>query len=350
MEQNKRKYETSVVVTENGLPDVDYQKLIERITEEDKFLRKLVDTIPAKLYFDQEIQNKISIEKEMTMNKVAEDLKRKFSHYDPSNKLKQKRARFDPTYQKSVSQIQEQCNKQNRKKNRKTKDIINSSSVLARAANIEELQKRLQERIDQLQLRRKSCNPSDTAEKEKIKKKLKKMKSKQKINLTKNININNKVQSPEVKEEKSEIKPVFNKDSNIMYSKLDFTEDGHEEKNKDFMIKKPKLLLKEAEKKKEKLEHLLATDPEKAKIAIEKDKWKKAIQRTEGMKVKDDPSLLKKSIKKEMKKKKKSSKAWKERTEQVETLKKTRQEKRLKNIKARKREKLEHKIKRAKKK
>jgi hypothetical protein len=42
----------------------------------------------------------------------------------------------------------------------------------------------------------------------------------------------------------------------------------------------------------------------------EKESWSKAIKRAEGEKVKDDPKLLKKTIKKKNMKKKKSEKVW----------------------------------------
>lgn len=48
----------------------------------------------------------------------------------------------------------------------------------------------------------------------------------------------------------------------------------------------------------------------KAKELHEKESWSKAIKRAEGEKVKDDPKLLKKTIKKKLIKKKRSEKIW----------------------------------------
>lgn len=153
------------------------------------------------------------------------------------------------------------------------------------------------------------------------------------------------------KNDKPNEKPVFNKDGNLLYSKFDFSEDGQgENKKSEYGGKKTKNLLKQAEKKKEKLEKLKEADPQKAELVVEKEKWKKAIQKSEGIKVKDDPKLLKKSLKLEQKKKKKSTKEWKQRTEEVEKKQKVRQEKRNQNIQQKKKEKRDRKLKLLKKK
>lgn len=151
--------------------------------------------------------------------------------------------------------------------------------------------------------------------------------------------------------EKTEPVPKYNQEGKIIYSKLDFSEDGTaEEKQKnEFGGKKYKTLLHKAEKKKEKLENLKSVNPEKALNVEEKEKWKKAILKSENVKVKDDPELLKKSIKRQEKMKEKKAKVWKERIEYTEGKQKARQEKRTKNIKKRKDEKLKSKIKHAKK-
>lgn len=47
-------------------------ELIQDIIEEHKFLLKLVDTIPAKMYFDHDIQERITSDKHMKMDEKAE--------------------------------------------------------------------------------------------------------------------------------------------------------------------------------------------------------------------------------------------------------------------------------------
>lgn len=157
--------------------------------------------------------------------------------------------------------------------------------------------------------------------------------------------------STKEKKENSDQKPVFNKDGNLLYSKFDFSENGQEDAKKgEYAGKQTKALLKKAEKKREKLEKLKEEDPEKAEFVAEKERWKKAIQKSEGLKVKDDPYLLKKTVKREEKEKKKKAKVWKVRTEETEKRKQVRQDKRNKNIQQRKQEKRDRKIKLAKKK
>ena len=52
---------------------------------------------------------------------------------------------------------------------------------------------------------------------------------------------------------------------------------------------------------------------EKAQAIEESTAWKTALDRSTGVKVKDDPSLLKRSIKKMEQKKKLSKKKWEDR-------------------------------------
>jgi len=58
---------------------------------------------------------------------------------------------------------------------------------------------------------------------------------------------------------------------------------------------------------------LLIGKSEKAQAIEESTAWKTALDRSTGVKVKDDPSLLKRSIKKMERKKKLSKKKWEDR-------------------------------------
>ena len=94
------------------------------------------------------------------------------------------------------------------------------------------------------------------------------------------------------------------------------------------------------------LSHLLAKesriskmDPEKASKVIENDRWHHALLSSKGEKVKDDTSLLKKTISKKEREKKKSKREWDERIARVEKGKEDRQRKREENIAKRREEK-----------
>lgn len=156
-------------------------------------------------------------------------------------------------------------------------------------------------------------------------------------------------------------KPILNKNGQVVYSKFDFTADKtlksagkHKDSSKitpaNVKPKDYKSLLKKLNQKKEKIEELKKVEPAKAIELEMKDKWRSAIDRAAGLKVKDDPELLAKTIKRIEKKKEKSKKGWEERTKSVEARVQQQQEKRRKNLEKRKEKNKEKKIKKLKKK
>ena len=156
-----------------------------------------------------------------------------------------------------------------------------------------------------------------------------------------------------------ERKPILNKNGQVVFSKFDFTADKtiHLKKNKDDKItptnakpKDYKKLLKKLQEKREKVEELKQKEPEKANELELKDKWKSAIDKASGLKVKDDVSILKKAVKRLEKKKSKSKKNWQDRNKEVERKKEQFQDKRRKNIEKRRDKNKETKIKKLKKK
>lgn len=73
-------------------------------------------------------------------------------------------------------------------------------------------------------------------------------------------------------------------------------------------------------------------DPEKGQVVSRKHSWKAATSRAAGVKVHDDPKILKQSIHKEKKRHEKNVGKWKERIETVEKMKGEKQQKRAGNI------------------
>uniref|UniRef100_A0A6M2DI27 Putative surfeit locus protein 6 n=1 Tax=Xenopsylla cheopis TaxID=163159 RepID=A0A6M2DI27_XENCH len=142
------------------------------------------------------------------------------------------------------------------------------------------------------------------------------------------------------------IKPVFNSQGKMVFSKFDFSETN----NKKFKKKSendPQKILNKLNKNKEKLEALKSQDAEQAQELKEKMAWKAALAKAEGQKVKDDPDLLKKSVKKQEQIKRASAKKWEARKEGVKKAQEERQRKREVNINKRKDEKKNKKLKRA---
>jgi hypothetical protein len=82
-------------------------------------------------------------------------------------------------------------------------------------------------------------------------------------------------------------------------------------------------LLRKAEAEKQRLQELGGT-VEGAELAKQRE-WEKMMARAEGEKIKDDPALLKKTIRKKEKKKQKSQSEWAEKTKKQEEAKKAKQ-------------------------
>ncbi|XP_012540627.2 surfeit locus protein 6 homolog [Monomorium pharaonis] len=145
-------------------------------------------------------------------------------------------------------------------------------------------------------------------------------------------------------------KPVFNSEGKMVFSKFDFSEIGVKKKLPKSQ-NDPKKILQQLQQKKEKLKQLEDLgDKEKAEDIREKDAWKSALAKASGEKIKDDPELLKRTIKRNEQKKKYSAKKWNSRIENVQKSVQERQEKRRENIMKKKKEKKQNKLKKAAKK
>jgi len=130
---------------------------------------------------------------------------------------------------------------------------------------------------------------------------------------------------------------------NIVFSKFDFVEPLKSvrgpAKNND-----PKAALQKIKSQKEKLKIMKEKGlTEKVELIESKEKWKKALEKSEGVKVKDDEELLKKTIRRKEHDKKKGTKLWKEQKEGVESKKAAKQKKRETNLTKRKTDKKDKK-------
>ncbi|OZC06926.1 surfeit locus protein 6 [Onchocerca flexuosa] len=186
-------------------------------------------------------------------------------------------------------------------------------------------------------------------EKRKLKRRMSKLKMKERRTVAKQQMKNSKLPSDEAvsskrpKLEKESISgEMERKDDKLIFSKFDFIvrDEKQKETKKDkrdkFTGKDYKRLLQKAEKREERLEQVRSKNPEKA-LRIENNiQWKKALSRAEGQKVKDNPELLERSLKRKEKMKEYKRKKWANRVEHTQQMQARRQEKRSANIQARK--------------
>lgn len=146
-------------------------------------------------------------------------------------------------------------------------------------------------------------------------------------------------------------KPVYNKDGQLVFSKFDFTNSGKKEKkNTDLHGKDYKRLLEKIERRNEKINQVKSKDESKGKALEDKFKWDSVLHKAEGEKVKDNPELLKKALKRKEKIKAQKKKKWENRVQQVEKMKDEKLQKRNENIQKRKQTMKDKKMKKLKKK
>ncbi|KAG5682441.1 hypothetical protein PVAND_011793 [Polypedilum vanderplanki] len=139
---------------------------------------------------------------------------------------------------------------------------------------------------------------------------------------------------------------VFNKEGKLFFSKVEIEgEVKNKNKGKDT---NPQANLHKLKSQKKKIRELIESG-EKSKAKDEKQKmlWESAFQKTEGIKVKDNEEILKKTIKKRKDIKKKSKEKWNERKKKVADKQAAQQKKREDNINKRKTDKQKSNLKKA---
>jgi len=139
---------------------------------------------------------------------------------------------------------------------------------------------------------------------------------------------------------------IAEKKEQFMFGKIETTgSDGKKQMGKDF-----KRHLKTLQDEKSKIAQVKGEDKEKGEELEEKFAWKNMLQKAQGVKVKDDESLIKKSIKRKENIKKHSQKKWEKREKEVKEKMAEKQKKRTANIRAKKDEKIKKKVKKMTKK
>lgn len=151
-------------------------------------------------------------------------------------------------------------------------------------------------------------------------------------------------EDPDKKDDKQQSQKVYNAEGKLFFSKVLI--DG--EKKKKVADTNPRANLQKLNAQKKKIQELVGSgDKLKAKAEKEKILWKSAFEKTEGLKVKDNPEILKKTIKKRKVEKKKSKEKWGERKQKVEEKQAAASKKREDNLAKRKTDNQKNKLKKA---
>lgn len=323
----------------------DEDVIRKQLLEDNAYFKKVLNLIPASFYFSEDAKQKLKAQEGKTDNA------KKRHASDAMGNTRQKRNKYDPTQLKSVTELQEYLIKVEETEKSQASGVKKSKSKTVSATHSkEELRQKLHEYLNQLKAKRNGLGKEDFLEKKKLKRRESKMKRKLKLEKQKgNKEKEHATTNGKTSQKSPAKKPIYNKDGKLVFSKFDLADDR---KKKTGLLtgKDYKTLLEKVQKQKEKIDKLKEKDAEKAKQLVEKMQWNKAIQKAEGIKVKDDPELLKRSLKRKEKMKEKRKKLWEEREEKVKEKMKERQEKRRTNIQKRKHARIDKKIAKAKKK
>ena len=293
-------------------------ELRQRLLEHSSCFNSLLELIPAKHYFAENEEEKT--------NKFYKNKK----HKAPKQAVKEaskkaKLIRLDPSQHKTVPEIQAELAVED-DKTEKYGRAVSVEDVAC--SSIGDLRTKLHERIELLRRKRKAPSNLNTENDRPIKKAKnsgKKKESKEQKSKANSSQINAR---PVLNNRKT----IVNNDGKVVFSKFDFTSDVTKSQGNGGVKKNYKKLLEKAESRKKKMEEMKEDNSEKSKEIIESTKWKKALGKCEGKKQKDDPTLLKKAIKRKEKQKKKHQKEWKERMDDQKKRMKEKQDRRQKNI------------------
>lgn len=306
--------------------------LHQEIAEEDEFVKSLIDSIAPKAYFGQDVLDYLEEKKCVETDSRLKELNVK---KNLATKGKHKRAKLNPFLNQTVTQVINEIEmlSGNQMLSGKQKEMISN----VENASVENLRERLKARIEAMQsVRHRHIGISRGVKPKK--------KTKQKREKYRRLNSALTDQVSPV-QKKAAPKAVFNKEGKIVYSKFDLCQKGGEKKKTNL-----KKALKQAKKEENVLKKMEEENPERASEMSDKKMWRRALDKAEGVKMRDDIEMIGKSLKKKKERKKKSQKMWKERIQHVDDMQKQRQEKRKANIQARKKEKVEKKLTKAKKK
>ncbi|GMN44592.1 hypothetical protein TIFTF001_013791 [Ficus carica] len=324
-----------VKTDDDSTPVVDLKSIIY---QHSLFFDKLVELIPAKFYLPVDDKDKpwfqglSKAEKALAKKETKENIKK--ARRDRLDPEKSNTTTLDLLKQNLEKEKQDDDEDESDGDETETKPVLTGLDDDNRKVTYEELQQRLRRRIEEFRATR-NTGGSDKTSKRNERNDKKGIEQKKRKRGIESKEKESKAGKSEDKLEKDVVEA--SKELTFSHVKLG-NEDEHGKKKKKRKLSKLQELerakkLKEAKK-----------DPEKGDVISNKHSWKAATSRAAGIKVHDDPKLLKQSIQKDKRRQQKNAQKWKERVQTTQKMKAERQKKRSENIAAKKHDKKMRKI------
>ncbi|XP_010521679.1 PREDICTED: surfeit locus protein 6 homolog [Tarenaya hassleriana] len=305
----------------------DIKSMLDQHAE---FFDKLIELIPARFYLSDDSEKKWfpglkKAEKEVAKRETNENIKKaRRDRLDPEKSslttldlLKQKLEK-----EKSSNEVDADDDEDEEKG---IKPMMEGLRDDDRSVTYEELRQRLHRRIEELRAGRGGSDKPKRDDRNKNKKQI--QQNKRKRDSGSSEGKSGGVKSTDKGKGKIDVEEAA-KELTFGHVKIGDEEENGKKKKKQKLSKAKELekaLKLEAAKK----------DPEKGDIIAKKHSWQAATSRAAGVKVHDDPKLLKQSIHKGKKRHEKNAEKWKERVENQQKMKMEKQHKRSENISGR---------------
>ena len=289
------------------------EEVLERLEAHSKYFSSMLSMIPAKYLQEQD-------EGEQSGKYFHNKRERKPKQAIKEASKRAKRLKLDPEHGTGTVEEDTERNIQPEVPS----SILQGFSIQnSHSESLGGLKEKLRSKIASLQTRREGVLPNGKKKKAAVKTKQDRKKKQKSKTVT--------VASATVK------KPaVVREDGKVVFSKFDFTFSSEPsdkvDKNKKVDYKK---LLAKAEAKEQSLKALKEKDAKRSEELEEQINWSRAVSKARGDKIKDDPILLKKTIKRKEQQKRSSQKKWKTRKSQEQKRMELKQETRQRHIKER---------------
>ncbi|CAI0436885.1 unnamed protein product [Linum tenue] len=333
----KKKQQNDVVEPER---EIDLKSLIHQHSQ---FFDKLVELIPAKFYLSKDedkpwFQGLSKAKRDAAKKQARENIKKaRRDRLDPDKAnvttLDLLKQNLEKEKQKEESEDEEEEeedeDEEEEEEEVEINPVISGVKDDARSATYEDLRERYKRKLEELRGERKADGTSRRQQKREERQEFRSKRKREHGSGGKKAVAT-----------KAEIAKNVEKEAEEATKELRFSHVKIGDEDDHGMMKKKRKLSKRQELEKAKELQEAKADPEKGA----KESWRAATSKAAGVKVHDDPKLLKQSIKKEKKRQQKNAEKWKERVESQHKVKAGKQEKRSQNIAGRIQEKKARKI------